>query len=84
MVPIEIKSDVLNILIEKAEEQGKPLTEIIDEILRKMLFTHCSNGSLLNPIQLICHNCRNEIDYEINNSQGYCDYCESVVFIDKI
>jgi hypothetical protein len=79
MQTIEIKPEVMAILCNKAEREGKAITDIVDELLRSLL----SPGSVLRPISLKCHNCRHEIDYEINISQGYCDYCESVVFVDK-
>ena len=78
MESIEIKSDVMLILCQKAEEVGKSITEVIDEMLRSSL----SNG-YEKPVILKCNKCKNEIDYEINCTEGYCDYCESVVFIDK-
>ncbi|MBZ0201575.1 MAG: hypothetical protein K8I03_01010 [Ignavibacteria bacterium] len=78
MESIEIKPDVMVILCQRAEEVGKPITDVIDEMLRSLLL----NG-FGKPVILKCNKCKSEIDYEINYSQGYCDYCESVVFIDK-
>jgi len=75
---IEIKPDVMVILCQRAEEAGKPITDMIDEMLR----TSLTNGFGKSVI-LKCNKCKSELDYEVNSSQGYCDYCESVVFIDK-
>lgn len=79
MQTIEIKPEVMTVLCQRAEQEGKAITDIVDEMLRSFL----SPVSGLKPITLKCHNCRHEIDYEVNISQGYCDYCECVVFIDK-
>jgi hypothetical protein len=78
MESVEIKPDVMVVLCQRAEEAGKPITALIDEMLRSTLldgFGKC--------VALKCNKCKGEIDYEINYSQGYCDHCESVVFIDK-
>jgi hypothetical protein len=75
---IKIKPDVMVILCQRSEEAGKPITDMIDEMLRSSLL-----DGFGKVVTLKCHNCKHEIDYEINCSQGYCDYCESVVFVDK-
>ena len=74
-----IKHDLMPFICRKAEEEGKSITEVIDDMLRSSL----DNTSVLNEIVYKCHNCKNQVDYEINSNKGYCDYCESVVFIDK-
>lgn len=79
MATIEIKPDVLVVLCQKAEDEGKSLTDIINDLLSVIL----SDSSKEKTVSLTCHNCRNPIDYEITSEKGYCDYCESVVFIDK-
>lgn len=79
MATITIRPDVMVILCQRAEDEGKSITDIIDELLG----IKPSNGNGEKTISLTCHNCKNPIDYEINSSKGYCDYCESVVFIDK-
>ena len=76
METIEIKPDMMDMLCRRAKEEGKSITHIIDEMLRSLL----TNG---NAEMLICSNCRNEIDYEISDNKAYCDYCESVVFVDR-
>lgn len=79
MEAVEIKPDVMVFLCQKAEEEGKPITDVIDQILRTGLI----NGIKENHLILKCNKCKNEIEYEINYSEGYCDHCECVVFIDK-
>lgn len=79
MQSIEIKPDVMHYLCQKAERDGKSITDILDEMLRLTLF---KNGEV-KEIIYSCHNCRNPVDYNINSKEGYCDYCESVVFIEK-
>jgi hypothetical protein len=77
MQTIEIKPDVMVILSERAQQEGKAITEVLDEMLRSIL----PNGSQESTLK--CHNCKNTVDYEISQNKGYCDYCESVVFIEK-
>ncbi len=79
MASVEIKPDVMPFLCQKAEEEGKSVTDVIDELLRLVM----DNGGNGKTVILQCHNCRNEIDYEVSDNKGYCDYCESLVFIDK-
>lgn len=78
MKTVKIRPDVMVILCQRAEESGKSITDMIDEMLRSSLLNGFGKSVILK-----CTKCKNEIDYEINVSQGYCDYCESVVFIDK-
>jgi hypothetical protein len=75
---IEVKPEVMAILCQRAEEAGRPITDLIDEILRSSLL----NG-FGKPVILKCNKCKSELDYEISYSEGYCDYCQSVVFIDR-
>jgi len=76
---ISIHPDVMPFLAEKAKQTGKSITSVIDDILRALINKQDSKESK----SYTCHNCRNPVDYEINAYKGYCDYCESVVFIDK-
>ena len=78
MQTIEIKPNVLLFACQKAEEEGKSVTDFIDGVLRVLL----RNGTGEHVVSHRCHNCKNPIDYEINSNKGYCDYCESVVFFD--
>lgn len=79
MDTIEIKPDIMLFLTEQAEREHKPITDILDELLRSRVMV----GFLSNNGSLKCHNCRHEIDYEISENKGYCDHCESIVFIEK-
>lgn len=76
---IEIKPDVMLFLTEQAEREDKTITDVLDDILRSRVYV----GILSKGIKLKCHNCKSEIDYEISENKGYCDYCESIVFIAK-
>ena len=78
MATIEIRPDVLEVLCQRAEEEGKSITDIIDDLVRSTL----RNGSAEKTVIRTCQKCKNSIDYEITPTKGYCDYCESVVFID--
>lgn len=79
MDTIEIKPDIMLFLTKQAEREHKPITDILDEILRSKV----QIGFLVSNCTLKCHNCRNEIDYEISDNKGYCDYCECIVFIER-
>lgn len=76
METIEIKPDMMDMLCQRAKEEGKSITHIIDEMLRTLL----TNGK---TAILTCSKCRNEVDYEISENKAYCDYCESVVFVER-
>ena len=79
MQTIEIKSDVMDILCQKAEITGRTISEIVDDLLRAMLASSESD----HVVKMKCHSCKQEIEYQINDTEGYCDNCESVVFIEK-
>lgn len=76
MDTIEIKPDVMDLLCQQAQRSGKTITDLVDETLRSLL-------SDVKTVILKCHNCKQELDYEINVAEGYCDFCQSIVFIDK-
>ena len=78
MATIEIRPDVMLFLCQRAEEERKSISDIIDDLLH----SKASDGNGEQTIIRLCHDCKNPIDYEINSSKGYCDYCESVVFLD--
>lgn len=79
MQAIEIKPDVMLYLCQIAERQGRSITEVLDEMLRTSILKN--DNSI--EIAYTCYNCKNPVDYDINGKEGYCDYCESIVFIDK-
>ena len=78
MATIEVRPDVLVVLCQKAKKEGKSITDIIDDLLS----AKPCKGNGEQTVSRTCKNCKNPIDYEITPSKGYCDYCESVVFID--
>lgn len=76
---LEIQPDLMPFLCKKAEEEGKSITDILDELVRLARDNTASgNGELYT-----CHNCNTEVDIVITDSKGYCEQCECVVFIDK-
>ena len=79
MSSVEIKPDVMPYLCQKAEEEGKSITEVLDELLRLML----AHGYIEQTFNLRCRSCKHEIGYQINDYKAYCEYCESIVFFDK-
>ena len=79
MATLEIHPDVMPFLCKKAKEEGKSVTDILDEILRSVRDNPSSgNGELYT-----CHNCKTEVDIVVNDNKGYCEQCECVVFVDK-
>lgn len=79
METIEISPDLMPYLCQKAEEDGKSITEVLDELLRLLL----AQGHIQNTAHLRCQSCKHEIDYQISEHKAYCEYCESVVFIER-
>jgi len=79
MQAIEIKSDVMVYICQKAEREGRTITDVLDEMLRTTFLKNCEEDDSIYT----CHSCRNPVDYDINGKEGYCDFCESVVFIEK-
>lgn len=53
------------------------MTDIVDELLRPQLVEDTPD-----TIVYTCHSCKSEVDI-VFNDKGYCEYCESVVFVDK-
>lgn len=72
----KIKEDLIAVIHRKAQIVGKSMTDIVDEILRSQLMT------VEDTTRYTCHNCRTEVDV-IDGNKGYCDYCETIVFVDK-
>lgn len=79
MNTIEISSDVMPYLCQKAEEDGKTITEVLDELLRLLM----AQGHIQNIAHLRCQSCKHEVEYQINEHKAWCEYCESVVFFEK-
>lgn len=78
MNTIEIKPDVMEILCQRAENTGRTITDIADDMLRTLL----SHAESEVPLVWKCHSCKQEVEYQINEKEGYCDNC-GIVFIDK-
>lgn len=73
----KIKDDLIAIIYRKARIMGKAMTDIVDELLRPQLVEDTPD-----TIVYTCHSCKSEVDI-VFNDKGYCEYCESVVFVDK-
>lgn len=74
----KIKDDLISVLYRKAQLLNKSMTEVVDEMLRPLLIESSTDEN-----KYTCHNCKTEVEIVVEDSQGYCDHCESVVFIDK-
>jgi len=74
----KIKDDLIPVIYKKSKIQGKPMTDIVDDILRSFLIDDEADISRYR-----CRSCFMEVEV-VDGTIGYCDHCESVVFIDKL
>jgi DNA-directed RNA polymerase subunit RPC12/RpoP len=74
----QIKPDLVTIIYKKAQLEKKSMTDIVDTLLRPQLVEGTSDNAIYK-----CHSCKTEIDIVVEDDKGYCDHCESVVFVDK-
>ena len=61
----------------KAKLLDKTMTDFVDDILRSQLVEDVPDNSIY-----VCCSCNAEVDC-IEEDKGYCDFCESVVFVKK-
>lgn len=75
----KIKDDLIVIIYRKAKLLGKSMTQIVDEILRPEL----TDQEIKDDALYSCHSCKSQVDIVFDN-KGYCEFCESVVFVDRL
>ena len=66
----KISEQLIPIIYLRAKNEKKPMTKIVNELLLASLTT-----------TYYCHNCNNQIEADTGSNQGYCDYCDSQVFL---
>ena len=74
----KIKDDLIPIIYRKAQITSKSMTDIVDDLLRPQLVDDTPDNSIYK-----CHSCKTEVDIVVSDNKGYCEHCESVVFVDK-
>lgn len=71
----KVKQCFIPVLVQEAKDNGEAAEHVVEQIFH--------NGELTTAIYK-CGNCKSEIEADIGSRQGYCDFCESVVFLDKV
>lgn len=72
----KIKTDLVPILFKLAQEKDKPMTSIVDEILRPVLVGYEEQKEI--PY---CISCYSRLWLEERSVTAYCDLCKSEVFV---
>ena len=66
----KISEQLIPILYKRAKNEGKPMTRVVNEILSADLYK-----------TYFCSNCNFPIEEEIGTKEGFCEYCQSPVFL---
>ena len=66
----KISERLIPFLYQRAKEEKKPMTRLVNDILSAELFK-----------TYFCSTCNNPIEAEIGSKDGYCEKCESSVFL---
>lgn len=66
----KVSEKLIPIIYRRAKEERKPMTKVVNEILVAELYQ-----------TFYCHNCNNPIQAERGTKEGYCEKCESPVFL---
>jgi Zn finger protein HypA/HybF involved in hydrogenase expression len=80
----KISDDLVRKLYVLSEVENKPMTKVLDNIIRDYFSTGYRVSlpeSMDKAITGKCHNCNTVIYLDQMASEGYCPHCESVVFI---
>ena len=78
----KIKEDLIPILYKKAKEVKKPMTRLIDELLRPLLIKdEVVKDEVL--IKSICASCKSEIDADDGQHEAFCEKCEAIVALER-
>lgn len=72
----KIKTDLVPILFKMAQEKDKPMTSIVDEILRPVLVGYEEQKEI--PY---CVKCYSQLRLEKKSVTAYCELCESETFV---
>lgn len=72
----KIKTDLVPILFKMAQEQDKPMTSIVDEILRPVLVGYEEQKEI--PY---CISCYSRLSLDKRSVTAYCNLCKSETFV---
>lgn len=72
----KIKADLIPILFRMAEEKHKPMTNIVDEILRPVL-----TGYEEQKAVPYCVSCYSQVEANGRQVTAYCKLCQSETFV---
>lgn len=72
----KIKEDLIPILYRLASEKDKPMTRVLDEILRKVLVQYEQQKEV--PY---CVSCYSKVETEGRQVTAYCKLCRSETFV---
>ena len=74
----KISDDLIPVLYKKAKLQRKPMTKLVDELIRSAL--EVKDQSI---IRYKCSKCYSVIDADIDQDTAYCDICETIVPLER-
>jgi DNA-directed RNA polymerase subunit RPC12/RpoP len=77
MNKLKIKEDLDQVKSDKYIIEDKNMYIIVEDILNSELMENSSEETIYN-----CSSCRMQVDI-INGDKGYCEQCESIVFIER-
>jgi hypothetical protein len=72
----KIKEDLIPILYRLANEKDKPMTRVVDEILRKELVVYEQQKEVPH-----CVSCYSKLDLDSRKVTAYCKLCRSETFV---
>jgi hypothetical protein len=73
----KIREDLIPIIYKKSKLVEKTMTKIVDDILRTELIDNNDEDTIYK-----CCSCNMQVDV-VDGETGFCDHCESIVFIEK-
>lgn len=74
----KIREDLIPVIYRKSKLVDKTMTRFIDDLIRPILIENDSED-----ITYFCCSCRMQVS-ETDGNTGFCDNCESEVFVEKI
>jgi hypothetical protein len=74
----KIKEDLIPIIYRKSKLINMSMTKFVDDLLRSQLTENVSDEIIYR-----CCSCCQPIEI-VDGVTGYCDHCESIVFVEKI
>jgi DNA-directed RNA polymerase subunit RPC12/RpoP len=74
----KIKKDLIPIKNNKFKFEEKIMSKFVEEILRTQLINDDDDETVY-----CCSNCRMQVEVA-DGVTGYCEHCESVVFVERV